>query len=1133
MKCPKCQSDNRQGLKFCEECGAELCIECPSCNANIPAGKNFCGTCGYKFISGKQTSDKFSETEVQPFSATAVKPSRDVVPATGERKHVTVLFSDLTGYTIMSEKLDPEEVKEITTQIFDEISKIVRKYDGFVEKFAGDAVMALFGATIAHEDDPVRAILAAREIHSAVESFNPQYEKKIGQPLSMHTGINTGLVVTGEVNLAKGTHGVAGDTINVATRLSNLGGPGEILVGQDTYYRTSGYFVFEDQKHVKIRGRTEPVRIYKVLAQKDQPTKTHGLWGVRANLIGRKAEMTQLVEAFKKLKEGKRSVFLTCGDAGTGKSRLIDEFKATLDLDSTQWLEGHAYGYAQNVPYFPLIDLLKRTLQIQENDDPAQVKKKIETGIEFLNLNKKDIEPYIGSLFSLSYPELNDINPEFWKLKLQKSIEIILAALSERAPTVICLEDLHWADSSSLDLIRIIVSEFQSPMLFLCVYRPRISLLNRHHINAMGTSYNEINLQDLSPLEAQNMVEALLETDSVPADLRRFIHEKVGGNPFYLEELINSLIESKTIVPQNVNWIIARPIEASHISSTIHGIISSRVDRLEKVTKRILQEASVIGRAFYYDILERITDLPDQTDRSLKTLERLDLIKTKSIQPDLEYIFKHALTQEVVYNGLLIKDRRELHERIGLVIEQLFGNRISEFYETLAHHFIFGQSINKAVFYLVKSGEKSSGKYALEESHRYFKHAFDLMSSESSKTKEEQRKFLNLLNNWAPVFNYRGDFSGLFEILKAHEDLANSQDENESVGMFYAWLGWAMQRREKLRDSYNYLKKSLKIGEKIENSKIIGYSCAWLTHTCSDLGFFDEAIVYGKRAEKISNLFKSDVDLYRFTMAGMALVYYFRGDSKKAIEVGKVLLDYGQTHSDIRSLTIGHRCVGWGYHVGGDFPSAIESFKMSIQVSMDPLLSYISRLMLGYSYLSNSQLPEAEKTLEETIRFGEAFGFQQIQTSAEGLLGIILVSKGDLSKGLSILEENLDKFLKNESRYRYTGYVFLIGKIYLNIVLKAGPINLSVLARNIGFLVKNIPFAKKKAERYFTDAIKLSQEIGAKGFLGQALLNLGFLHQATKRSDSAKKYMQEAIEVFEQCEAEIYVKQAKEALASL
>ena len=240
MKCPKCQSDNRQSLKFCEECGAELRIECPNCNAKVPAEKNFCGNCGYKFIPDKQTSDEFLETEVRPFYSTAVKPDRDVAPAAGERKHVTVLFSDLTGYTIISEKLDPEEVKEITTQIFDEISKIVRKYDGFVEKFAGDAVMALFGAKKSHEDDPVRAIHAAREIHQAVNTLSPKYEEIIKQPLSMHTGINTGLVVTGDVNLVKGTHGVAGDTLNVAARLSALGNAGEILVGQDTFYQAEG-----------------------------------------------------------------------------------------------------------------------------------------------------------------------------------------------------------------------------------------------------------------------------------------------------------------------------------------------------------------------------------------------------------------------------------------------------------------------------------------------------------------------------------------------------------------------------------------------------------------------------------------------------------------------------------------------------------------------------------------------------------------------------------------------------------------------------------------------------------------------------------------------------------------------------
>ena len=221
MECPECQFENREGVKFCEECGAKFELECPACKANIPVGSKFCGECGYDLKPAKDFSDQISETDSLPYLSSAEISSGDVAPIVGERKHVTALFSDLIGYTTMSERLDPEDVKDITTHIFDEISKIVTKYDGFIEKFAGDAVMALFGAKKAHEDDPIRAIHAAREIHNVVNSLSPKYEEIIEQPLSMHTGINTGLVVTGDVNLEKGTHGVAGDTINVASRLSS------------------------------------------------------------------------------------------------------------------------------------------------------------------------------------------------------------------------------------------------------------------------------------------------------------------------------------------------------------------------------------------------------------------------------------------------------------------------------------------------------------------------------------------------------------------------------------------------------------------------------------------------------------------------------------------------------------------------------------------------------------------------------------------------------------------------------------------------------------------------------------------------------------------------------------------------
>jgi class 3 adenylate cyclase len=246
----------------------------------------------------------------------------------------------------MSEKLDPEEVKEITSRIFGDVSKIVAKYDGFIEKYAGDAVMAIFGVPQAHEDDPIRAIKAAREIHQLVDAISPEVEKKIGQSISMHTGINTGLVVTGEVDMERGTHGIAGDTINLASRLSNLAKPGEIVVDVDTCRQVEGHFTCEYLETATVKGKTDPVQIHKVLSQRDKPVTIHRLSGLRADLVGRNVEMAELSEAVENLRQGKGRIFSICGAAGTGKSRLVEEFKAGLDLGQIQWIEGHAYAYS-------------------------------------------------------------------------------------------------------------------------------------------------------------------------------------------------------------------------------------------------------------------------------------------------------------------------------------------------------------------------------------------------------------------------------------------------------------------------------------------------------------------------------------------------------------------------------------------------------------------------------------------------------------------------------------------------------------------------------------------------------------------------------------------------------------------
>jgi class 3 adenylate cyclase/tetratricopeptide (TPR) repeat protein len=956
MKCTKCQFENRDGAKFCKDCGVNLEVACSKCGTVYELGSKFCDECGCKLDL---------EIEVAKVDS----------KGGGERKYVTVLFSDLAGYTAMSERLDPEEVKAITSRIFDDVSKTVSKYDGFIEKYAGDAVMALFGAARSHEDDPVRAVRAAGEIHRLVESISPQYEDKVGQPLKMHSGINTGLVVTGELNLEKGVHGVAGDAVNVAARLSSTAKAGEILVDHETYSRTEGYFQFENLDAVHLKGKSNTVEVHKYVADRKRPQKIHRLHGLRAELVGRKDEMAQLSEAVQNLSRGIGSVFSIIGAAGTGKSRLIEEFKASLNLGSIQWREGNAFAYAQNIPYFPLIDLLSKAIHIDESDSPDTVREKLESSIDALLGDKENIVPYIGSLYSIDYPEVSEVSPEFWKSELQKAMLKVLTALAQKAPTVVCLEDLHWADPSTLELVHFLLSEIRHPVLFICVYRPIVSPFPTHKIGTMAFAHQELHLRDLSLSDAQNMVESLLKTDTVPNELQSFIRSKVEGNPFYLEEAVNSLIESHILISENGIWKVNGPIAETEMSATIQGVITARVDRLELESKRILQEASVIGRTFYYDILKRISEINDNIDRSLSGLERFNLIRTKSIEPHLEYIFKHALTQEVVYNGLLKKERREIHERIAHVIEELFTDRLPEFYETLAFHFKGGKSVHKAIKYLMKSGEKSLRRYALDESNKYYQEAFDLLTRKMDEASNKDKKLLVLLLvEWALVFYYQGNFKRINDLFDAHEGLVETIGNDENVGMFYAWLGFALYFRGKPQVAYDYLQKALKVGENLKVESVVGYASTWLPFVCAGLGLFDEGIFYGEKAKGIANAIPHDQYLYFKSRAALGFVYFILGKAQEVSENGKIILEYSQHHSNIRGQVMGYWILGFSYILEGNHAACLECFEKALQISSDPFYSQFVKMSLGNFYTRSNQIDKAEALLKEVLNFSHTYG---------------------------------------------------------------------------------------------------------------------------------------------------------------
>jgi len=1122
MNCPKCKFENPEGRKFCRECGSDLILACPNCSSEIIPSDKFCGACRYDLRAvPDKPPDQKSHEEKKPL------PTFD-----SERKHVTVLFSDMSGYTAMTEKLDPEETKEIMGKIFGEISKVVAKYGGFIEKFIGDAIMALFGVPTAHEDDPVRAIKASREIHDVVSSLSSQFEKRIGKALCMHTGICTGLVVTGEVNLEKGTHGVLGDTINTAARLSRLAKPGEIVINPDTYYQSEGYFNFEALEPATVKGKAEPIKPYRVISPKDDPTKTHRLSGMRAELIGRKVEMAQLQEAVTNLKQGKGSIFSIVGDAGTGKSRLIEEFKSSLDPNTVQWREGHAYAYSQNIPYFPLIDLLSRAWQITEGDNLEQVRKKVETGAGFLISDRSELIPYLGSLYSLKYPEIENVSPEYWKVKLHEAVQLILSALTRRAQTIICIEDLHWADPSSVDLLRNIFSDFRYPAVFICIYRPTFNLFTSHQAGTIK-SYQEIRLHDLSPSDAQSMVESLLKTDAAPGELKKFIRDRVEGNPFYLEEVINSLLETAMLIQQDDKWLLTKPLAEANIPSTIQGVISARLDRLETETKRILQEASVIGRAFLYEILKRVTELREYIDKSLIGLERLDLIRTRFVQPDLEYIFKHALTQEVVYNGLLKKERQNIHEKIGQVMEELFRDRLDEFYEALAYHYKQGQSLLKAIEYLMKAGEKNCKRYSLDEAHQYYREAFDHLRSKPDLSMSEKEILIDILNSWYEVYFYRGRFGNLFDLLYEHKDIADSLQDRARTGLFYSCLGASLWNLERYLEAFHFLRKSLEFAEALHNQRLIAYACMWLMWTCAELGKLDEATLYGNRAIEIFNSYQKDSIHFSMSRWGMAHTNIYKGIGTPNFKIAKTLLDHGLKMSDARSLVLAHYCSGYGHYVKGDFPSAIESFNKAKEVSVDPYHTQIANCLLGFGYCETAQIHEAEKVLLEVTNFDEQFAVNNIGTPGRSLLGVVTILKGDLARGLKILEETKKEWIRNERKWHIANADYTFGKVYSQLAEGGQNTSFSMVAKNIGFLVRNVPFAAKKAEDYFQAAIQQATEIGAKGIQGRASFDLGHLYKVKGRTDEARKYITDAIQLFEECEADVFLKQAREALATL
>jgi class 3 adenylate cyclase/tetratricopeptide (TPR) repeat protein len=664
--------------------------------SELPNEANFCLKCGQALSASKQH----------------LRPS---LISEAERKTITALFSDLTGYTVMTERLDPEEVKEITSRVFDGIRDVVSKYEGFIERFAGDGVLVLFGVPRVHEDDPMRAIRAAWEIHQHVESLNPQYESKVGRILSMHSGINTGLAVTGDDDKAKGTYGVTGEAINVAARLSELAGAGEILVGANTHRASKNHFTFQKLQPREVRGKSESIRIYKLVSAKAPASAASRKRKVSSEMVGRDQEMARLESQVIKAINGEGSMVNVIGEAGIG-------------------LEGRAISIGKNLSFHPIIDLLKHWAEIIEDDSESEAFDKLENSIRAVHPEEtNEILPFIATLMSMKLSgrhaeRVKGIEGEALEKVILKNVRDLLIKATDLTPLVIVTEDLHWADTSSLDLLLSLFRLVKTrKIVFVNVFRSghketgdRIAEKSKE---AFPENSIELVLQSLDETMSEALIHNMVKIGRHHHPVIDQIVQRAGGNPFFIEEVVRSFIDEGVLVIKDGAFEVTEKIDTIVVPHSLNDVLMARIDRLEERTRELIKVASVIGRNFFYRILAEVAKSIGDIDKRLDYLKEVQLIRERRRMEELEYLFKHALVQEVAYESILLQKRRQLHETIADSIEKVFKKRLHEFYGMLAFHYSMGENAEKAEQYLIKAGEEALRSSASSEALHYFQEA--------------------------------------------------------------------------------------------------------------------------------------------------------------------------------------------------------------------------------------------------------------------------------------------------------------------------------------------------------------------------------------------------------------------------
>jgi len=1091
MKCPKCQHENPSDARFCNACGQKLELACPECGKTNPPGSRFCNGCGHDLSKPFMATDSLESSQQPDLTPETSEPT---VLLEGERRQATVVFSDLSGYTAMNEQLDPEEVERIMSRIKQEAVLIVESYGGTVNQFVGDEILALFGIPMAHEDDPLRAVKAALELHEMVRHTSPEVEGRIGKPLRMHTGINTGLIVTRLRDDRDGLFGITGSTVNTGARLRSLAGSDEILVGPETQKLIVPYFETVALEAIRMKGKSAPTIPFRVIRE----SKIHSRFEASeqkgfTSYTGRDQELSTLSACLDKVFQKEGQFVTVVGEAGVGKSRLLYEFRHRLTHENITVLQGRCDSYGSDIPYLPLIDAMRWGLRLKEEDSPAELLEKAVTNIRVIDPSLEQFIPLYLHLLSIqsNYP----LPAHLQGKELRKAIEQALVAMitlnTQHRAMILILEDWHWSDEASQAALKNLIGVTVPYALMVVVtYRPNYPAswgYLSHHTPLM--------LKPLDASNTENIVKSATRSARLPEGLGELIYERTGGNPFFIEEVCYSLIEAGAVVVKNEEVTLTQSLDKLSLPDTVQAIIRTRLDRLDRNAKEALRLASVIGRVFSQRVLERISSAKAALSESLEALKALEMIQQIQLLPEAEYTFRHVLTQKVVYESLLLERRKEIHGAIGLAIEELYSQRLEEQAPILAYHFIRSDQQNKAVEYALLAGDQAAGLYANTEATAYYEQAFAISQTLPVSGQVQQWK-IDAALKLAAVGITRQDIERDRRNLEQAHSLAKALGDERRLAMVLYWLGRVQYVLWSPKVAMEYARQSLEIADRLADDALAASPINLMGRVYYQLSDFTQASRFLVRSiEQMRRIGNKVEESTASAFAGYLLAHL--GEFDRALGHANHGIQLAQEIRNPFAEANAYHFRGCVSDQRGEWIRAIADYEKAIRIAEkaeDLFRIYMVKSWIGRAHAMIGEPGRGRELLEESSALAEKIGTKFWLAWQKTAHAACLYMLGELEKGAQLCQEAIR--LGEETNDNYV--IAFANRPYAEILSRLEPSD------------------PEKADRAILHAIRIQQGIDAKPELARCYATYAHVLTSRGEKEKAKEYLAKATGMFQQ-----------------